>query len=451
MDPMLIDTTLARVRAALEADHIENAIVELESLHPVDTADALADLSPRQKARIVMALDLVDAADLMEEFEDEETVDVAEIIPNDILVKLLDEMEPDDAADLLGDLDDSEADMLLARMTNGHEVRPLLVYGDETSGGLMTSDYPVLRPRWTAQQALNYLRHKSLDDDVHYYLYVIDAPGHLIGVVGLRQLITAPRDQRIEDIMHRNVESVTTDADQETGARLLARYGLLALPVVDADGKLVGVITHDDLIEVLEDENTEDIYALASVAPDSDLTVFSPLRLMVQRRLPWLYINLTTAFFAAFVISQFQGLYAQVAALAVFQSVVAALGGNAGTQVLAIIVRGLALGELEVHQVRRVLGRELTIGVMHGTLVGLGAALVAALWNSNPWFGVVIGIATLGNLIIGGLAGTLVPLTLRALKLDPALASSVLVTMITDSGGFALFLGLASLMLPVLA
>jgi len=315
----------------------------------------------------------------------------------------------------------------------------------------MTSDYPVLRPRWTAQQALNYLRHKSLDDDVHYYLYVIDASGHLIGVVGLRQLITAPRDQRIEDIMYRDVESVTTDTDQETGARLLARYGLLALPVVDADGTLVGVITHDDLIEVLEDENTEDIYALASVAPDSNLTVFSPLRLMVQHRLPWLYINLTTAFFAAFVISQFQGLYAQVAALAVFQSVVAALGGNAGTQVLAIIVRGLALGELEFHQVRRVLGRELTIGVMHGTLVGLGAALVAALWNGNPWFGVVIGVATLGNLIIGGLAGTLVPLTLRALKLDPALASSVLVTMITDSGGFALFLGLASLMLPLLA
>lgn len=450
MDTVQIDAILAEVRMALERDQILGAIAQLEALHPVDTADALAELNPAQKAQIIMALNLEDAADLMEEFEDDETVDVAGVIPNELLARLLDEMEPDDAADLLGDLEIGEAELLLGRMDNAHEVRPLLAYEDETTGGLMTSDYPVLRPRWTAQQALDYLRHKSLDDDIHYYIYVVDETGRLIGVAGLRQLITAPLEARIEDFMNREVHQVTPEMDQEEAARLLARYGLLALPVVDGEQRLIGVITHDDLVEVLEDEDTEDIYALSNVGPDSDLTVFSPIRSMVRQRLPWLYINLATAFFASFVISQFQALYAQVAVLAVFQSVVAALGGNSGTQALAIIVRGLALGELEARQARRVLGRELAIGVMHGTAVGLGAATVAALWNWNLWFGVVIGVATLGNLIIGGLAGTLVPLTLKALRLDPALASSVLVTMITDSGGFALFLGLASWMLPML-
>lgn len=450
MDPTLIDTTLERVRLALEAEQLDIAIAELAQLNVVDTADALHDLSAEEKAAIVMAVDVETGADIMEAFEDDETVDVAEIIPNARLAELLDEMEPDDAADLLGDMQEADVVALLARMQQAGAVRPLLAHDDETSGGLMTPELPLLRRHWTVSQAIDYLRDLDLGDEEHYYLYVVDRFGKLLGVVGLRPLITSRPTTRVGEIMDTSVISVPLGTDQETCARLLSRYGILALPVVDDGGKLVGVITYDDLVEVLENEETEDIYALSNIGPDSDLTVWSPLRLMVRRRLPWLYINLGSAFFAAFVISQFQGLYAQVAVLAVFQSVVAALGGNAGTQALAIIVRGLALGELQFNQVRRVLVRELGIGVLHGTLIGMGVALIAGLWDGNPWLGLVIGVATLGNLIIGGLAGTLVPLTLRALKLDPALASSVLVTMITDSGGFALFLGLASLMLPLL-
>jgi magnesium transporter len=224
----------------------------------------------------------------------------------------------------------------------------------------------------------------------------------------------------------------------------------MTLPIVGDGNHLAGVITYDDLVEVIEDEATEDLYALASLSADSDLDVFSPVRMMVSRRLPWLYLNLGTAFLAAFVISRFEAIIAKIAVLAVFQSVVAGLGGNAGTQALALMVRGLALGQVEFRHMWKALGRELVIGLLHGLAIGATVAGVVYLWRGNPLLGLIIGLATFGNLLVAGLMGTLVPLTLKALRLDPALASSVLVTGTTDAVGFALFLGLATLYLPYL-
>lgn len=452
MDPVLIDNTLNRVRQALEHNNVTEALALLNALDPIDSADSIYELTTKEKAQIVMALEPDDAADLMEEFDEEETVEVALALPEETLVQLLAEMEPDDAADLLGDLEPEQAEQLLGQMEveDADEIRPLMAYEDDTSGGLMTSDIPALLDTWTVAEAFDFLRREQPSADDHYYLYVVDTQQHLKGVVGLRQMIVALPETPITAIMNPEVRSVLPTEDQEEAARVFSRYGLLALPVVDENGKLVGVMTSDDLVEVLEEENTEDIYGLSNMSTDSDLYVWSPIRDMVRQRLPWLFINLATAFFAAFIISRFEYLFAQIAVLAVFQSVVAGMGGNSGTQALAIMVRGLALGELELWQVRKVLVREFVIGTIHGLAVGLGVAGVAVLWSGNPWLGLVIGLATFGNLVIGGLAGTLVPMTLRALKLDPALASSVLVTTITDSGGFALFLGLASLLLPLL-
>jgi magnesium transporter len=452
MEPSLIDAALERVRAALEAGHVDEAIAALTRLHPADQAAAFSDLPPDDQEEILPRLDAETAADLLEELEDEAAASAAAHLPADALADVLDEMDPDEAADILGDLPPEQAASALAQMdaARADEVIPLLAHPDDTAGGLMTSDFFALRRQMTAQMAIDFLRTQHPDGDTPYYLYVVDRFNKLIGIVGLRDLIVAVPGATIESIMRREVVSVPVGTDQEEVARLMSRYSLAAMPVVDAEGKLAGVINYDDIVEVIEEEATEDIYRLANVS-DGDLQVFSPMRLSVRRRLPWLLINLGTAFLAASVISLFEATIAKLAVLAVFQSIVAGQGGNAGTQTLAMVVRGLALGEIEFKDAWRAMAREAGIGLIHGMTVGLCVAVGAWLWRGIPVLGLVIGLAMIGNMIAAGVAGTLVPLTLKAFRLDPALASAVIVTTVTDCVGFGLFLGLATLFLPYLS
>jgi magnesium transporter len=450
MEQHLIDAALERVRATLEAGRVDDAITVLATLHPADRADAFADLPRDDQDEIIPRLDPEAAAELLEELEDEEAAEVAASLPTETLADVLDEMEPDAAADILGDLPPEQAASALAQMEDADEVRPLLAHPDDTAGGLMTSEFFALRRQMTAQMAIDFLRTQHPDQATPYYLYVVDRFNKLLGVVSLRDLIVAPPGTLVESVMRRDVTSVPVGADQEAVAQLMKKYGLLALPVVDAEGKLVGVIKHDDIVYVLEEEATEDLYRLSNVSSDGDLSVWSPVRVAVSRRLPWLVINLFTAFLAASVVSLFEATIARLAVLAVFQSIVAGQGGNAGTQTLAMMVRGLALGEIEFRDTASAILREVGIGLIHGATIGVLVALGAWLWKGIPMLGLVIGLAMVGNMIAAGAAGTLVPLTLRALKLDPALASAVLVTTVTDCVGFGLFLGLATLFLPYL-
>jgi magnesium transporter len=245
--------------------------------------------------------------------------------------------------------------------------------------------------------------------------------------------------------MDRNVFHVTAAADQEEAARLMSRYDLLALPVVDDDGRLLGVITHDDLVEVLEEEATEDIYRLGGV-PD-DRPTDAPLGSALRTRLPWLILNLVTAMASATVLSLFESTIAQVAALAAFFPVVAGVSGSAGTQTLTIIVRGLALGEMEPRNGLRALGREALVGVANGLALGSLVGVVALVWKGTPMLGVVVGVATLLNMIGAAIAGVLVPLGMQVLKFDPALASPILVTTVSDALGYLIYLGLATLVI----
>lgn len=452
MEQIVIEATLDRVRAALEAGRLEEAIAALNTLHPADRADALADLPLDDQADVLDELPPAEAADLLEDLEDEEAANVARRLSPETLADVLDEMAPDEAADVLGDLSPAQRQSALAQMTaeQAEDVIPLLAYPDETAGGRMTSEFHALRRQMTAQQAIDFLRNQHPDSETHHYLYVVDRHNQLIGIVGLRELIVADPAASIESIMSRDVINVPATLDQEEVARIIKKYDLPALPVVDADGHLVGVINHDDLMDVIEDEATEDIYRLANMGADGDLQVWSPIRQTISRRLPWLYVNLLTAFLAAWVISRFEATIAKLAVLAVFQSVVAGEGGNAGTQTLAIMVRGIALGEIEFRHAWRALAREAFIGLLHGVAVGIAVAFGAWLWRGIPVLGLVIGLAMMGNLIAAGIAGTLVPLILKALKLDPALASAVLVTTVTDCVGFGLFLGLATIFLQYL-
>jgi len=450
MEQLLIDETLERIRTALEAGQVDEAITALMTLHPADQAEAFTDLDEEDQAEMLPRLDVEDAAELLEQMEDDDAAEAASSLTTDRLAEVLDEMDPDDAADVLGNLEPKQAADVIAQMDEEQkeDVVPLLAYEDDTAGGLMTPDFPHLRRQWTCQQAIEYLRQLHPDTESPYYLYVIDRDAKLIGVAGLRDLIVADPATTVEQVMNKDILSVKVGTDQEEVARMFTKYGLLAVPVVDAEGRLVGVIHNDDIVEVIEEEATEDMYRLANMSADEQ--VFSPVRDSVRRRLPWLIINLGTAFLAASVVGLFESTIAKVAILAAFQSIVAGQGGNSATQSLTVIVRGMALGEIEMKDALHAMGREALLGVINGVAIGFLVGAVAWLWQGKWALGLIIGLAMIGNMIAGGIAGALVPLGLKLFKLDPALASAVIVTTVTDCVGFGLFLGLATIFLGYL-
>jgi magnesium transporter len=354
-------------------------------------------------------------------------------------------MEPDEAADLLGDIAPDQAADVLAAIEQPEEIRPLLIHADETAGGLMTSARITLHREMTVEQAVAHLRTVAPETEDIYYLFVLDRDVRLVGVVSLRQLIVAPPHTRVETIMDPDVIQVWAGADQEQAARLMARYDLLALPVVDEHDHLLGLITHDDLVDVLEEEATEDIYRLGGVPEEFPPDV--PIPAALRTRLPWLVLNLGTALASATILSLFEGTIARVAALAAFFPIVAGVSGSAGTQTLTVTVRGLATGELSPQDGLRALGREVLIGLANGIAVGGLIALIALMWKGTPMLGGIVGLATLLNMVGAGVAGALVPVVMQILRLDPALASPILVTTITDAFGYFIYLGLATLVL----
>lgn len=323
-------------------------------------------------------------------------------------------------------------------------VRPIV--HDQLAEGELVYRPALSFPRHaTAQQVIDALRMMRPGDESVYYLFVTGEQGRLVGVVSLRQIVTAAPDTRLEAIMTRNVISLPVSMPAEEQVRLLSDSGLLALPVVDAEGRLVGSLDATELLDTVQEEATGDMYRLAGVAADEEIE--RPIGRAARDRVFWLVINLATAFLAAAVVSRFESVIAQAAMLAAFMPVVAGQGGNAGTQTLTFIVRSLALGAVSFHNARQTLFRELTIGICNGVCIGLLVGIIGWLWQGNPALGVVIGLAMLGNLIMASFAGVIVPLALRALRIDPALASSIFVTTVTDVCGFAFFLGLGSLAL----
>jgi len=326
----------------------------------------------------------------------------------------------------------------------GDEVGDLLEYEEQTAGRIMNPKVFALSEDMTAGEAITTLQ-GSRDVEMVFYLYVVDVRRHLVGVISLRRLLLVSPATPLKRIMTTDITSVRTDTDQEEVARLVASYNLLAIPVVDEENKLVGVITVDDVIDVIKDEATEDVYRLAGVAGDD--RVFSTARESLRKRVPWLQVNLVTAFIAASVVAIFEGRIKSVPALAVFMPVVAGMGGNAATQTLTVIVRGIALGELTWANSRKALFKEAAVGIGNGVACGVVGALVVWLWKGNIWLGGILCAAMIINMFVAATAGTLIPLALRALKVDPALASSVFITTLTDVFGFLSWLGLATLFL----
>jgi magnesium transporter len=311
----------------------------------------------------------------------------------------------------------------------------------------MTSHFLALHETMTVGDALLAVR-KNRDLDNLFYVYVVDDMGKLSGVLALRQLVLQDPDIEIRNAMQRTVFKVKADATQEEVANLIARYNLLAIPVVNDKDRLLGIVTIDDVIDVMREEATKDIYQLAGLDKE-DRVFISPFR-SVRLRLPWLLVNLATAFLAASVVGLFHNTIAQFAVLAMFMPVVAGMGGNAGTQTFTVIVRSLALGELDFKGAWRALLKESAVGLLNGLVTGIVIAGVVYLWKRNLYLGLILALAQLINLFLAGAFGTIIPLLLRRFKLDPAITSSIFLTTVTDVCGFLAFLGLATLLLKYL-
>ncbi len=397
----------------------------------------LVERAPRLAMESISELGPEGAADLLSDHSAEE------------IVRLLQELPSDDAAAIVDNLPDelSSAVLALIKPRPGGGVGELLEYPEQTAGRIMNPNVFALAEDMTVNEAIAALQ-GSREVEMVFYLYVVDARRHLVGVVSLRRLLLVPPETPLKRIMTTDLISVRVDTDQEEVARQVASYNLLAIPVVDEENKLVGIITVDDVIDVIKDEATEDVYRLAGV-PGDDHVLTSPME-SLRKRLPWLAVNLVTAFIAASVVALFQGTISQVVALAVFMPIVAGMGGNAATQTLTVIVRGIALGELTWSNSRKALMKEAVVGLGNGVALGTIAALGAWALQGNPFLGAVLAMAMIINMFVAATAGTLIPLALRALKVDPALASSVFITTLTDVFGFFSFLGLGTIFLRYL-
>lgn len=437
-----VEEALAQVNDWLAAGELEPAVAYVRELHPADSAEILAGLEPEQRSMLVEQLEAEELAALFDYMDGEDAAEFLQHLNYKDLAAVLDEMEPDTAADLLGELEPDDATAVLEQMDEAEAVAPLLTYPEDSAGGIMNIAPPALRRQMTVGEAFDFIRENFRDANEVFYLYVVDRFEKLIGVVNLRALILARHDQLLDEIMLRDVFKIRVDMDQEEVAEVFARYDLLALPVVDEEGRLVGIITVDDVVDVITEEATEDIYHLAQVSPESD--VFSSIPQSLRNRMPWLYVNMGTAIVASSVVALFEATIATFALLAIFMPIVATLGGNAGNQTMTIVVRSLALGEMSLGNAWKVLRREMVIGLLNGTALGMSMALVAWLWKGNPLLGVLVGVALFANMSVAAINGVLVPTTLKRLGIDPALASSIFVTTINDMVGFGVFLGLAT-------
>ena len=424
----------------------------LSKLRPGDISSIMLELSEREQNSVFSLLVQRDrqlAAETLKILGVDPGLDLLKQIPREEIGKVLQRLETDSATVFISALPEEFAQEILAQMgvEESTEVQHLLLYEEETAGRIMTPNVFSLGEDLTVNEAIHTIQ-TAQELEVVFYLYVVDERNHLVGVASLRELLSVASSTPLKKIMTTDVISVTTETDQEEVAREVALYDLLAIPVVDQENKLVGTITVDDIIDVIEEEATEDIFHLAGVEASDH--IHTPALTSVRKRLPWLVVNLAAALLAATIVALYEPTIARFSFLAVFLPVVAGMGGNSGTQTLTVIVRGLALGEVSWASGKSILLKELLVGINNGLVTGILAGVVAYLWRGSYMLGLVLGAAMIINVALAGVVGTLIPLILKKLRIDPAIASGIFVTTFTDAVGFLSFLGLATYFLHLL-
>ncbi|QRG05168.1 magnesium transporter [Xanthobacter dioxanivorans] len=433
------------VEAAIATRDVDRLKALTADLHEADMGDLIEELDGDERRRLIELLG--DAFDFTALTELDETVRLGILrgLSPLTIARGMRELDSDDAVYILEDLDEGEMAAVLEHLPAPERValQRSLDYPEESAGRRMQTEFIAVPPFWTVGRTIDYMRETVDLPETFYEVFVVDPGYRLIGSVSLDRLLRTRRPMLVTQVKADQLKVVKASQDQEDVARMFERYNLVSAPVVDDAGRLVGVMTIDDVVDVIQEEADEDLRALAGVGSDEELS--DTVGYTARSRLPWLVVNLGTAFVSASIIGLFEATIEKMVALAVLMPIVASMGGNAGTQTMTVAVRALATRDLSSHNARRIVSREVLVGLLNGVMLATLLGIIAALWFSNLQLGAVISAALVMNMIAAGLFGILIPLAISRLKLDPAVASGVFVTMVTDSVGFFAFLGLATL------
>ncbi|OLB53925.1 MAG: magnesium transporter [Candidatus Rokubacteria bacterium 13_2_20CM_2_70_11] len=437
------------IKELLDGGREERLADLLAEAHPADVSHAIRELPVEDQVRVFRVLSPQHAGEVLAELDDPVLRELVGSLDEAEVSRALDSMPPEEVADVVEELPKERAEGLLDLMAEekAEEVQELLEYREGTAGRLMSPDFVAVNEQATVAKAIEHIRRAKTGEGA-FYLYVVDDHDHLVGFVPLHRLIAADPATPIRAIRTEGVESVTVDTDQEEVARLVQRYNLIQVPVVDVNRRLLGAIGVDDVIDVMREEATEDIQRLGGVGGDEN--VLDPPQTVFAKRLVWRLINLGTAVLAASVIGLFERSIQTLATLAVFMPIVASMGGIGTTQTATVVVRGIALGDMTGSVLRRVLSKELWLGLTTGAANGLVIAVIAYAWKGQALLALILGLALVFNMLVAAVVGTLIPIALKAFRIDPAIASSVIITTFTDVCGFFSFLGLATLLIKFL-
>jgi magnesium transporter len=444
-----LEDVLSKLQVSLEHDNLDEAISLIESLRSPDQAEVFSELEEHEQTALLPRLNPSDSADILEELDEQNAARLVANMPTATLARIMNEMEPDEAADLLGDMPPQRAQAVLESLEEPDEVRPLLIHPDDSAGGLMTSDFLALRPRTTAGEALDALRQWKPEAETFYYLFVVDQSKKLTGVVGLRQLIIAPLDTPIRDLMDPNVISVKAGTDQEECARILSHYDLLALPVVDNDNKLLGIITIDDLVDVLEDEATEDIQRMGGAQPLDQPYLETGVFQIAKKRVGWLMLLFVTEMLTGTVLRHFQNELQVVVALSFFVPLLIGTGGNAGSQTTSTIIRALAVGDVTLKDALYALWHELRTGLLLGLAMSVIAFIRALTWKSGVPLAETVALAIFVIVVWANVLGAVLPLLAAKLGIDPPIVSGPVMSTLVDATGLFIYFTIARVLLGV--
>jgi len=433
------------IRETIKANDKDKLTALLEEIQAFDQARLLLELTPEEREILYSFLSPDVLAVILQELDYDEQLPLIEEMGISRFAQVLNEMSSDDAADLLGSFKEeglAEKYLGLMRHEDAADVRELLAYPEETAGGLMTTEFVAVKKFLTVKETIEKLRMIAPDAETIYYIYVTNEKDQLVGVLSLRDLIVVAPEEKIAAIMSEKVVSVPVTMDQEEVAAVIDKYDFLAVPVVDDNNVLLGIVTVDDVLDVLKEEATEDIGQLSAIRKIDELEVSAFQS--AKRRLPWLILLLFVDMLSGNIISYFEGTLEKVIILSAFIPMIADMAGNTGTQSLAVVVRGLALGEFTRKDVFGIIKREAGTGMLIGTICGVLVAAVAFLWRGNPYLGLVVGFSLCATLIASTLAGAIIPLIINFLKLDPAVASGPFITTVNDILGLTIYFSTAT-------
>jgi len=434
---------LAHIGAAI-ADRDTLALrSEVGSLHQSEVGDLLEALLPEQRRALVTLMGADFDYTALTEVDDSIRQDIVESLPNEQIAQAVQELDSDDAVYILEDLDEKDQEEILAQLpfTERIRLRRSLDYPEETAGRRMQTEFVAVPPFWTVGQTIDYMREDQDLPEQFSQIFVIDPTFRLLGAVDLDRILRAQRSVKVEDVMHETRHAIPAAMDQEEAAQIFEQYDLLSAAVVDENERLVGVLTIDDVVDVIQQEAEEDLMRMGGVG-DEELS--DSVLVTSRSRVPWLLVNLVTAFLAASVIGLFDGTIQQIVALAVLMPIVAGMGGNAASQTMTVTVRALATKDIDIYNAGRIIRREMAVGALNGVLFAVLIGAVAGVWFGDWQIGGIIAAAMVINMFVAALGGILIPLLLDRLGIDPAVASAVFVTAVTDVVGFFAFLGLAT-------